>query len=57
LESQLDPRRIAIFTLNEHDLIHMKAFDCEDPEMNRFLNDECYDEQELGLNKTYVTGS
>jgi hypothetical protein len=50
----IDPRHISIFTLDENDLHHMIEFDCDDPEMNRFFQEECLDEQEHGLNKTYV---
>ncbi len=50
----IDPRLISIFTLDENDLHHMIEFDCDDAEMNRFFREECFDEHEHGLNKTYV---
>lgn len=50
----IDPRHISIYTLDENDTHHMSEFDCGDPEMNRFFKEECLEEQEHGLNKTYV---
>lgn len=51
---EIDPRHISIYPLDEPDLKHIPQFDCGDNEMNRFFKDECYQEQQWGLNRTYV---
>ena len=50
----LNPRFFLIARLGEEDLEHLKDSDCGDSAMNDFFRDECFYEQNLGLNSTYV---
>jgi ribosomal protein S18 acetylase RimI-like enzyme len=49
---QINPRSLLIAQLTEDDLPYLVDFDCGDEEMNKFLREECYQEQELGCNST-----
>ena len=48
------PRSLLVARMDETDIEPLEAFDCGDDEMNRFLKEECFEEQSLGLNSTYV---
>lgn len=54
------PETFRLARLTEVELPDLAAFDCDDPEMNRFLKEEAFEEQERGLNATillYYEGS
>lgn len=47
-------QRLFFVPLTADDLQHIESFDCGDDEMNTFIRQECYDEQECNLNATYL---
>ncbi|EGL20013.1 MULTISPECIES: GNAT family N-acetyltransferase [unclassified Paenibacillus] len=47
-------RQVAVYPLGKEDEWYISQFDCEDEEMNRFFREECLEEQNFGLNKTFV---
>lgn len=59
-EVLINPEAIELARLTESELNDLVSFDCSDEEMNRFLNDEAYEEQDKGMNSTillYYEGS
>lgn len=52
--SPFDPKLVELAKLSERDLGNLASFDCGDEEINRFLRDEAFREQELGFNTTIL---
>lgn len=50
----LNPKAILLAKLTETELVDLANFDCGDQEMNSFLINEAYNEQELGMNTTIL---
>jgi len=47
-------KAVLLVRLSEAELPDLEAFDCGDAEMNSFLKDEAYSEQESGMNSTIL---
>lgn len=57
---EINPKAVHLVRLSEDELPDLVDFDCGDQEMNRFLKEEAFDEQAIGMNSTvllYYMGS
>lgn len=52
MSKKLNRKAILLAKLTEEELGDLANFDCNDNEMNRFLKEEAYNEQQLGMNNT-----
>jgi len=50
----INPKAVLLVRLSETELPDLEVFDCGDIEMNSFLRNEAYQEQETGMNSTIL---
>lgn len=54
MDLKFNPKAVLLARLSEEELPDLANFDCGDAEMNRFLQEEAYEEQDKGLNSTIL---
>ncbi len=54
MSPKLNPKAILLAKLTEDEIGDLANFNCADDEMNRFLQQEAYNEQQLGMNYTIL---
>lgn len=53
-EQGINPKAVLFARLSEDEFPDILQFDCNDEEMNRFLKEEAYEEQRMGMNSTIL---
>ena len=51
---EVNPKAILLAKLTEVEICDLANFNCDDKEMNRFLNEEAFEDQGCGLNTTML---